>query len=481
MLYAFGPYQLDTVGRRLTREGARDPMPVPDRQIEVLIQLVAHAGQVLSKDALVEAAWQDVAVTDNSLEQAISGLRRALGIPAGGGRYIETLARRGYRFAAPVSTIAGRHSDEALASMLAPYRAFLEGRAALHALDRASVERATALFDELARTSPDDPAAHLGLANALALTLESKRATGARDEALVARALHHAAEACRLSPASDEAWAALGLVSHHARQREQAVAATRRAVALAPDNWRHQIRLGYVSWGEERLRAARHALRLLPAFPLAHWLAATVHIARQALTPAERELVAGAAAQDSQPQGAPFPSSGLHLLLGLVRLAQGDAEEGLREFDRELACRHVSSIYSREACANSWCAIGAVRLRRADRDGALAAFDQAAAAVPGHSIPIAVRAALDGSRVLLDERLEQLRSREQTMEAALAEATCDTVAGNAAAAEAVVRAALERSPVDSSGWAIPVDPLLAVATHAPLWDPVLALLRSRAA
>jgi DNA-binding winged helix-turn-helix (wHTH) protein len=481
MLYAFGPYRLDTVGRRLVREGAPEPLPLPDRQIEILIQLVAHPGQVLSKDALVQAAWKDVAVTDNSLEQAISGLRRALGATEGGGRYIDTLARRGYRFAADVSTIAGRHSDEALASMLAPYRAFLEGRSALEAMDRASVDRATVLFDELARASPDDPAAHLGLANALTLTLESKRATGARDAALVARALHHAAEACRLNPASDEAWAALGLVSHHARQREQAVAAARHAVSLAPDNWRHQIRLGYVSWGEERLRAAHQALRLLPGFPLAHWLAATVHIARQALTAAERELVAGAATQDSQPQGAPFPSSGLHLLLGLVRLARGDEEEALREFDRELACEHTGSIYAREACANSWCAIGAVRFRRGDRAEALAAFDRAAAALPGHSIPIAVRAAFDGSRALLDERLVQLRAGGQSMEAALTEAAFDTVGSNATAAEAVVRAALERSPTDSSGWGIPVDPLLAVGTHAPLWDPVLALLRSRAA
>jgi DNA-binding winged helix-turn-helix (wHTH) protein len=480
MVYAFGPYRLDTVGRRLTREGEPDPVPVPDRQIEILIQLAAHAGQVLSKDALVDAAWKDVAVTDNSLEQAISSLRRALGPTNGGGRYIDTLARRGYRFAVPVSTVAGRQSDEALAAMLAPYRAFIEGRAALETLDREGIARATAVFDALVERSPDDPSAHLGLANALALTLESRRAAATRDEPLVARAVHHASEACRLSPSSDEAWAALGLVYHHARQREQAVAASRRAVVLAPHNWRHQIRLGYVSWGEERLRAAHQALRLLPDSPLAHWLAATVHIARQALPAAELELVPGAAAQDRQPQGAPFPSVGLHLLLGLVRLAQGDEEDAVREFERELAFEGTGSIYVREACANSWCAIGAVRLCRSDHPGALAAFDRATTVLPGHAVPIAVRAALDGRREGLDERLQQLRGGGQTMEAALAEAVFDTVRGDAPAAESVVRAALQRSPADSRGWGIPVDPLLAVSTHPPLWEPVLTLLRSRA-
>ena len=57
----------------------------------------AKPGQILTKDSLIEAAWRDVAVTDNSLEQAVSGLRRLLGA-----EYIETHARRGYRFAADV-------------------------------------------------------------------------------------------------------------------------------------------------------------------------------------------------------------------------------------------------------------------------------------------------------------------------------------------------------------------------------------------
>ena len=72
-----------------------------------------------------------------------------------------------------------------------------------------------------------------------------------------------------------------------------AVAALSRAVSLEPDNWRHHLRLAAVSWGEARLRAARRTLALLPGCPLAHWLAATVHVARQALDEAERELVAG--------------------------------------------------------------------------------------------------------------------------------------------------------------------------------------------
>ena len=72
------------------------------------------------------------------------------------------------------------------------------------------------------------------------------------------------------------------------------MAALSRAVSLEPDNWRHHLRLAAVSWGEARLRAARRTLALLPGCPLAHWLAATVHVARQALDEAERELGEGA-------------------------------------------------------------------------------------------------------------------------------------------------------------------------------------------
>jgi hypothetical protein len=43
-------------------------------------------------------------------------------------------------------------------------------------------------------------------------------------------------------------------------------------VTLEADNWRHHLRLAYVSWGEERLREAGRTLALLPGFPLAHWL-----------------------------------------------------------------------------------------------------------------------------------------------------------------------------------------------------------------
>ena len=88
-LFAFGPFELDAAARRLTKDG--EPVPLSSRQFDLLHLLVARAGQVLSKDALIETAWSGVAVTDNSLEQAISSLRRMLAAPDTTA-YIETQA-----------------------------------------------------------------------------------------------------------------------------------------------------------------------------------------------------------------------------------------------------------------------------------------------------------------------------------------------------------------------------------------------------
>jgi tetratricopeptide (TPR) repeat protein len=216
------------------------------------------------------------------------------------------------------------------------------------------------------------------------------------------------------------------------------------------------VRLSYVSWGEERLRAAQRALKLMPGLALAHWLAATVHVARQALDEAERELTAGCAAQDDQDEGARFSAVGLHLLLGLVRLARGDRQAALDHFDREVARESSAHLYAREACANAWCAIAAVRLRDGDAAAARAAFDRARALVPGH--PEALSAdppVLDAMRL--------------------------AAAGRHGDAAARIVAALEGVASGSFGWLIPVDAFLDVTAQAEAWAPVLARLRARAA
>jgi tetratricopeptide (TPR) repeat protein len=358
------------------------------------------------------------------------------------------------------------------------------------------------VFEGILESLPDYGPAHVGLANAYSLRFESTRAEDAPDREALAKAVHHAREACRLNPTSGEAWATLGAVSAQARLTPEGIAAARRSISLEDENWRHHLRLAYVSWGEERLRAARRALKLLPGFAFGHWLAATVHVSRGAFEEAEQELEAGTAAQDSQHRGSRFGTSGLHFLLGLVRLARGDEAAAVQEFERELAFEDAAHIYTREVSAHTWCALGAVRLRQGDSAAAVAAFDRALISVPGYALALSARivsargtAGPSGRSVRLqpdrlvpgDEgaalatRLEQLRAQGAIVEAATVEAVRQALAGRHVEAAALVLAALHAAPAGSSGWMLPVDPFLHVAAHPAAWAPVLALLRSRAA
>jgi hypothetical protein len=220
---------------------------------------------------------------------------------------------------------------------------------------------------------------------------------------------------------------------------------------------------------------------------LAHWLAATVHIARQAFAECEAELVAGAAAQDRQREGARFNAVGLHLLLGLLRLSGGDATTALQEFARELAFEDAAHIYTREASANTWCAIAAIRLRQADNAAALAAFDRAIGAVAGHPVAIAAMSAIadatqrSKAKARLDRRLAELRQQGAVIEAVNAEATYRALTGEHAQAAALVNATLEQAPAGSAGWILPVDSLLQVNAYPEHWETALNTLRTRAA
>ena len=92
VVYTFGIFELDSRARQLRRNG--EPVALSDRYVSVLLHLAAHAGEVVSKDALVTAGWGDTAVSDNSLEQAISALRRALGTNPQGDQYVATCRAR---------------------------------------------------------------------------------------------------------------------------------------------------------------------------------------------------------------------------------------------------------------------------------------------------------------------------------------------------------------------------------------------------
>jgi DNA-binding winged helix-turn-helix (wHTH) protein/Tfp pilus assembly protein PilF len=473
--FCFDSFELDAFARRLTRAG--QPVSVADRHFDVLHRLVSHPGELVSKDALVSAGWGDVAVTDNSLEQAISALRRALGSRASGDPYIETVPRRGYRFTGAVDRRIARATDESLDLLMAPHRAWLEGRAALETLEGDQIFRARRDFEQVLEAFPDHALAHVGLANAWAMRFEMTRASDPERDALAA-ARTHAREACRLDPTAAEAWATLGFVLTCAGEPVDAVAAVGRAVTMEPDNWRHHFRLAYAGWGEQRLRAARRTLALLPGFPLAHWLAATVYVARNVLDEAERELLAGIAGQNAQGAEARFTAIALHWLLGLVLLARGEEEAALAEFERELANEGSGQLYGRECCANTWYAIGALRLRQRRTDEARAAFAQTLTRVPRHPFALCTLAMIPHLSDV--EGSFAMGEQGPLFEGRMAVAITRMLMGHTSDAVQALDRALASATPGNAGWLVPVDPLLHVSAAPEAWAPVLGRLRARA-
>ena len=475
--YSFGDFQVDAAAHRLTHGGSL--VSISERHLGVLLELLAQAESIVSKNALIEAVWQDVAVTDNSLEQAVSALRRTLGDGPDGQPYIQTVPRQGYRFRGTVTRVASRASDAALDELLAPHRAWIEGRAALETLERDQIVHARGVFERVLSGAPDQASAHVGLANACAMQFEMTRADQSPDVEALAAAAHHAREACRLDPVYGEAWATLGFVLDRTGDRINALAASRRAVTLEPDNWRHHIRLAYASWGEERLRAAHRTLALLPGFPLAHWLAATVHVARSTLDDAERELAAGIAVQDAQATAPTrFSAVALHWVSGLIHLARGDEDRALAAFERELSFEAGGQLYAREVCAHTWYAIGALRLRQARIAEARVAFANALERVARHPLARIAHVVLGGDVVTVPA---PATGGPNTVDEAICRAVQLVFSGTHTDAARLVDDALANAPPGNAGWLLPVEPLLRVTANPGVWAQALTRLRTRAA
>jgi DNA-binding winged helix-turn-helix (wHTH) protein len=76
-VWRFGPYRLDSARGGLWRED--EFVLLPPKPFAVLAYLVARAGQVVTKDALLQAVWPEMVVTEGVLKTYIGQIRRALG------------------------------------------------------------------------------------------------------------------------------------------------------------------------------------------------------------------------------------------------------------------------------------------------------------------------------------------------------------------------------------------------------------------
>ena len=97
-MFRFADVTVDEKNFRLEKGG--DQRSLTPRAFDVLLYLIKQDGRLVEKQELFEQVWKESFVTDNALTRVIKEIRQATGDDANDPKYIETIPKRGYRFAA---------------------------------------------------------------------------------------------------------------------------------------------------------------------------------------------------------------------------------------------------------------------------------------------------------------------------------------------------------------------------------------------
>jgi DNA-binding winged helix-turn-helix (wHTH) protein/Flp pilus assembly protein TadD len=268
-VYRFGPFRLDERRRLLTVDG--EPTAFGPKVVETLLALVRHAGTLVTKDELMAQLWPDGFVEDANLTQNVYLLRRVLhahGVdPA-----IETMARRGYRFVAPVTLEAPSPAGPAIQPQRgAAWRRIAAVAAgvvvltgvggttrspahALHALSPdvarhyamgryywnlrtvAGIRRSVGYFEDVVSREPASALGYAGLSDAYT-ELHDYVCDEHPCPAIAAQASRYAREAVAHEPDSSAAHTSLAMTQRlFAHDDASADAEFRRAIALDPND-----------------------------------------------------------------------------------------------------------------------------------------------------------------------------------------------------------------------------------------------------
>lgn len=158
MLYRFGVFEADAVTGELRRQGVR--VKLHSQPLQLLFLLLERPGELLTREEICRDLWPDGTVVDyeHGVNSAVNRIREALGDRAGSPRFIETLARRGYRFVAPVERIALGAADSTAGPAAEP--------------EPAEASAGTSLFDRVLASPEDLPKSSHSVVQTLFLLLQ---------------------------------------------------------------------------------------------------------------------------------------------------------------------------------------------------------------------------------------------------------------------------------------------------------------------
>ncbi len=152
----FGPFVFDREFHALHRDG--EELVLPLRSLLVLDVLLRFPGRQISRDHLIDEVWRGDFVTDTSLTEAVSRLRRILGDGARQPRYIQTVHGRGYKFIAPLDVAPIR--SPALSTVDRAVRVALPRREWLHTAIAAFLLLVVFVWIGVAAFTPGAPLRH---------------------------------------------------------------------------------------------------------------------------------------------------------------------------------------------------------------------------------------------------------------------------------------------------------------------------------
>jgi len=102
--YRFKSFRLDVKERQLLHHG--NNIPLTPKVFDVLAVLVERSGHLVEKDELLKLVWADSVVEEVNVARSVHTLRKVLGEDENGDKFIETVAKKGYRFVAQVTEMS---------------------------------------------------------------------------------------------------------------------------------------------------------------------------------------------------------------------------------------------------------------------------------------------------------------------------------------------------------------------------------------
>ncbi|HWU56849.1 MAG TPA: winged helix-turn-helix domain-containing protein [Rhizomicrobium sp.] len=259
-IYAFGDFRLDPRRRALWSRTSGQMVQLPASAFDLLVQLVEQAGTVVCRQSLLSSIWPHATVVENSVNQAVAHIRRALGEDPAQPTYIETVSGRGYRFAGEVRTEGPADRDPET------YQFYVAGWLALTRPGPGTLEAAQGYFEQAVARDPDFSLAMVCLAETHML-LGSHGIRPPQPSFAQAFAAVHAA--LKSDPLSAEAHAMLSqLVLAYDHDLARAASLMARALELDPACFiAHRflgLQLGMQGRVEEALALLRRAQAIEP-------------------------------------------------------------------------------------------------------------------------------------------------------------------------------------------------------------------------